>query len=106
MKATNILIYNMSTVYSDDIAPESLKVVLVDLDGLKIKRKPSRREELRALVRLSLSADLSPHITIADRARFLNNYLTCYGSGRPDWKSLWRKIQTEREQSFQDHIPG
>ncbi len=106
MKATNVLIFNMPGVYSDDIDPKSLKVVLVDLDGLKIKRKPSRREELRALVRLGLSADLSPYITTADRARFLTSYLTCYGSGRPDWKALWRKIQVEREQSFQDHIPG
>jgi serine/threonine protein kinase len=106
MKATNILIFNMPSVYCDALDPQSLKVVLVDLDGIKIKRKLSCREELRALIRLSLSADLSPNITTGDRARFLKSYLTCYGSGLPDWKTLWRNIQSEREKSFQDHIPG
>ncbi|MFA5864136.1 MAG: lipopolysaccharide kinase InaA family protein [Phycisphaerae bacterium] len=106
MKATNILIHNMPSVYDPQIDPKSLQIVLVDLDGLRIKHRPSERDKLRALVRLSLSSDLSPCITQSDRARFLKNYLTCYGSGIPDWKSLWRKIQLEREKSFQDHIPG
>lgn len=106
MKATNILIYNMHSYYSDQINPASLRVVLVDLDGLKSKRSPSHRDQLRALIRLSLSADLSLHITQTDRARFLKDYLTCFGSGLPDWKTLWRQIQAEREKSYQDHIPG
>jgi len=105
MKATNVLIHNMPSDHPNDIDPRSLQVVLVDLDGLRIK-KPSHRDQLRALVRLSLSADLSPYLTATDRARFLKSYMTCYGSGVPDWKSLWRRVQLEREQSFQDHIPG
>jgi serine/threonine protein kinase len=106
MKATNILIYNLHPHYSDQVDPQSLRVVLVDQDGLKFKRWPSERDLLRALTRLSLSADLSLHITMTDRARFLKNLMTYYGSGIPDWKALWRKIATEREKSFQDHIPG
>jgi len=106
MKGTNILIHNMPMDLPDDIDPADLKVVLVDLDGLGIKFRPSVRDQLRPLVRLSYSADLSSYITLTDRARFLKNYLTCYGSGLPDWKSLWRKIQTEREKNSQNHIAG
>jgi len=105
MKATKVLIYNMSADPFQPVDPRTLKVVLVDLDGLRIKT-PSERDQLRAIIRLSLSADLSPHITATDRARFLRSYLTCYGSGVPDWKSLWRQIQLEREKNYQDHIPG
>ena len=105
MKATNILIQNLPSELTEAVDPKSLQVVLVDLDGLRIK-DPSQRDQIRALVRLSLSADLSTHVTQTDRARFLKSYLTCYGSGVPDWKSLWRTIQLEREKSFQDHIPG
>ena len=76
------------------------------MDGVRLKRTLTEKDQLRPLARLSLSADLSPHVTLADRARFLKSYLTRYGSGVPDWKLLWQQIVTERESRFQDHIAG
>lgn len=106
MKATNILIYGATVENCKSLVPSTLRIVLIDLDGLSLKRRASLAEQLRALARLSISADLSPYITQTDRARFLKAYLTRYGSGSADWKKLWRQIETERENRFQDHLAG
>jgi len=106
MKATNILIGGLSLEAPGLVDPERLRLVLIDLDGLRLKRRSRLRERLRSLARLSLSADLSPHVTMADRARFLRLYLAGYGSGVPDWRALWRQIVDEREQRFPDHLAG
>jgi len=106
MKATNILIHGVRPDRIESVDTGRLNLVLVDLDGLRKKRRADVRDELRAMARLSFSADLSPHITLADRARFLKAYLTCYGSGSAHWKTLWRQIQKQRQTRFQDHIPG
>jgi len=106
LKATNILIHGATVEDCRQLDPSKLKLVLVDLDALSLKRRAREREQLRALARLSVSADLSPYITLADRVRFLKTYLTCYGSGVPDWKRLWRDIETERDNRFPDHLAG
>ncbi len=106
MKATNILIRNISLDSPETVNPEDLQLVLIDLDGLRLNKIVRMKDQLRALARLSISADLSPHITLADRVRFLKNYLYSVGGGLPDWKSLWRTIQVEREQRFPDHLAG
>lgn len=106
LKATNILIHGMTVEDCRSVDPATLKLVLVDLDGLRLKRRSSHQDLTRAMARLSISADLSPHITQTDRARFLQDYLTRFGSGDPDWKTLWQQIQTERENRFQDHLAG
>ncbi len=106
MKATNILVQGVSLEERESFPVDQMKLVLVDLDGVRLKRTLTEKDQLRPLARLSLSADLSPLVTLADRARFLKSYLTRYGSGVPDWKLLWQQIVTERESRFQDHIAG
>ena len=105
MKATNILVQGAGLEHRNRIDPDKLRLVLVDLHGLRLKRRPTAKDELRPLVRLSLSADLSPLITMTDRVRFLKAYLTHYGSGLPDWRTLWRQIENEREGRQPDHVP-
>ncbi len=106
MKASNILIRNISIENPNNIIPENMQIILVDLDGLKLKRRTSEKDQLRALARLSISADLSPYITLADRVRFLKQYMQRIGSGKPNWKKLWYDIQIEREKRFHDHLAG
>ncbi len=106
MKASNILLRNITTENKNEINPDDIQIILVDLDGLKLKRRVSEKDKLRTLARLSVSADLSPYITLTDRARFLKIYLQKIGSGKPNWKKLWHEIQTEREKRFPDHLAG
>ncbi len=106
MKATNILLRNVTIESAKDIIPEQIQIILVDLDGLKLKRRTNPKDQLRALTRLSISADLSAYVTLTDRLRFLKFYMRRIGSGKPEWKKLWRDIQSEREKKFHDHIAG
>jgi tRNA A-37 threonylcarbamoyl transferase component Bud32 len=95
LKATNILVRNMPFSPAPDIDTETLQVVLVDTDSVVWKRKFTEANEIRVIRRLARSIDLTTTITRTDRARFLRSYLTRFGSGRPDWKSLWRKIEAD-----------
>jgi len=106
MKATNILLRNVTIESAKNIIPEQVQIILVDLDGLKLKRRTNSKDQLRALTRLSISADLSAYITLTDRLRFLKFYMQRIGSGKPKWKRLWREIQLERERRFHDHLAG
>jgi hypothetical protein len=96
MKGTNILLRNMPFEYTNQQAKD-IQVILIDLDGLTMNVRKEELGELKALVRLSYCVDYSEYVTRADRARFLKAYLTQFGSGRPNWKGLWRKIQAQRK---------
>jgi tRNA A-37 threonylcarbamoyl transferase component Bud32 len=96
LKGTNILIKNATLCYHAGLHPENLELVLVDLDSVVRKNKLSEKDILRPYLRLAAVADLCPYLSKTDRARFLKTALTHFGSGRPDWKSLWRKIQQHR----------
>jgi tRNA A-37 threonylcarbamoyl transferase component Bud32 len=97
MKGVNILLQNMTFEYKGQPAKD-IRVIVIDLDALKIDGRKTERDQLRAIVRLSYCVDYSEYVTRTDRARFLKAYLTQFGSGRPDWKKLWRKIAVERNQ--------
>jgi tRNA A-37 threonylcarbamoyl transferase component Bud32 len=95
MKGVNILLRNMTFEYTGQPAKD-IQVVLIDLDGLKVSGRGNEQERFREIVRLSYCVDYSDYVTRTDRARFLKAYLTKFGSGRPNWKKLWRKIEEER----------
>lgn len=90
-KASNILVLPAS---DEAEVPE---VWLVDLNGLRSVR---RRADFRLwpLVRLSVSLEVSPHVTRTDRLRFLKR--TMLGPGRTDrdWKPLWRELARGSDQ--------
>jgi tRNA A-37 threonylcarbamoyl transferase component Bud32 len=96
LKATNILVRNMPFTPNADIDPETLRVVLVDTDSVIWKRKLTKADEISVFSRLAKSIAQVPAVSRTDRVRFLCEYLTRYGSGRPDWKSLWRKIAAKQ----------
>lgn len=105
MKASNILVRNATPEGLCGQVSE-LRLVLIDLDGLKPKRRPTEQDAIRAMARLSFSADLSPYVTLTDRVRFLRAYLTRYGESAANWRRLWADIVTERETRFSDHTAG
>jgi hypothetical protein len=85
-KAPNLL------VQWDPAGDRPPRLTLVDLDGLVLRRRLSRRERLRPLMRLNVSLDEAKLITRTDRLRFLRAYLI--GPGRSDagWKAIWQEL--------------
>lgn len=88
------------------------RVLLVDLDGLQRGRWPSRRRQIRAMVRLNVSVDPFKRVTLTDRLRFLKQYLALEDgriSDQPNpaptaarrretgWKKIWREISAKSE---------
>jgi hypothetical protein len=86
LKAPNILMRGAAT----DV--RTAEPVLIDLVGVEAGRPVPLRIRVRDLARLNASFLRSPHVTRADRLRFLRAYL-CWGlHGRGDWKPLWRQV--------------
>lgn len=65
----------------------------IDMDGISRSRRPSERQQIRAIVRLCASLLESAGCTSSDRLRFLKGWLTGPGRTARDWKSYWRRIQ-------------
>jgi len=84
-KASNILVANYDQ-------PDQLpQVWIVDLTGLRLcRRRPDF--PLDALMRLSVSLEISPHITRTDRLRFLMRFMLAPGRSNRDWKPLWMEL--------------
>ncbi len=82
MKATNILVREKSD--------GGLIFFLTDLDHIRAKHSPSRRQILRNLYQLNKSfLDLS-EVGIRDRYRFLSHYTSPYK--RREIRPMWRKL--------------
>ena len=86
LKAPNIL------VQWDPAAPEPARTLLVDMDGLRVIRRPTSNVERQVLARLNVSLDHCKRVTLTDRVRFLRLYLTRVGCPQPCWKPLWRQL--------------
>lgn len=75
---------------------ESVQAYVVDLDGLRQRRRLSSRAMYKNLARLASSLSCYGWLTRADRARFLRTYrreLGRAGAGAvPGWKELWREV--------------
>ena len=67
-------------------------VALIDLDGLRLRRRVRQSDQLRALARLNVSLDLCTTVTAADRLRFLRAYFGASDCGAGGWKPLWRQL--------------
>ncbi len=86
LKASNVL------VQWNARRPEHVGLALVDMDGLRLRRRAGKRSELRALARLNVSLDLCTTVTLSDRVRFLKAYVRRPGGRKSDWKVLWRRL--------------
>jgi tRNA A-37 threonylcarbamoyl transferase component Bud32 len=72
--------------------PNSVDACLIDLDGVRLKRRLSRRERADNLSRLAASVHAHPWVSNTHRLRFLRAYLAVLGKSTGDWKDCWREI--------------
>ncbi len=95
LKAANIRVQ----IASDD--PREVKIVLVDLDGIRKVCWNQRAALLRSLARLDASFAHCPTVTRTDRLRLLRAVLRSIDCGGGDWKGAWHRItrMSQRDQA-------
>jgi tRNA A-37 threonylcarbamoyl transferase component Bud32 len=86
-KAQNVLV----------VTRPRLKLLWIDMDGLKRARRPSHARQLRALARLHVSLLAVRSLTRTDRARFLKAYLARFGCDPHAWRIAWRGLSRASE---------
>jgi hypothetical protein len=89
-KAQNVLV----------VAGPRLKLLWIDMDGLKRTRRPPAAPQLQALLRLHVSLLDVPGLTRADRVRFLKAYLARFGSDPRAWRSAWHELARAAEEKI------
>lgn len=80
LKAANILV----TAWNE--------IRFIDLVGVRLQSKVSRRIRMRDLTRLNASFVNSTHVTRSDRLRFLRTYLAWGLRGQAGWKDWWKQV--------------
>jgi tRNA A-37 threonylcarbamoyl transferase component Bud32 len=78
-KASNILVVQQ---------PE-LKLLWIDMDGVRFRGRRAAASSLRPLVRLNVSLQDVAGLTRTDRVRFLKAYFARYGQSPGTWRALW-----------------
>jgi hypothetical protein len=81
-KAQNILV----------VTHPKLKLLWIDMDGLRRVGRLSRAQRLMPLVRLHVSLLDVPGLTRMDRVRFLKSYFARFGSDPNAWRGVWREL--------------
>lgn len=71
---------------------DAVQTLLIDLDGVRIRKSLCRRVRVENLARLAASMEAHDWITHADRLRFLRAYQRGLHGEREDWKALWRDV--------------
>lgn len=84
---------NLLVVDEDD----TLRTLIIDLDGAQVKRRISRRRRYRDLARLAVGVQSFGFLSRSLRLRFLLAYL--YGAGTPfaNWKNEWHRLSEASE---------
>ena len=77
-----------------------LALLWIDMDGLRLVRRASMADQLRALTRLHVSLLDVPGLTRTDRARFLKAYFARFGADTRVWREAWRQISFASEQKL------
>jgi tRNA A-37 threonylcarbamoyl transferase component Bud32 len=85
LKASNLLVH-----WSVGSPP---RLVLVDLDGLRLRRRVGARRRFQGLMRLNVSLLKCPPVNHAGRLRMLLGYLRRPGAGRISFKPYWRVLE-------------
>jgi tRNA A-37 threonylcarbamoyl transferase component Bud32 len=98
LKAANILVQSRKVQVPgawDDFSSAAFDFGpfwLIDLVGVRLQRRVSRRRRVQNLARLNASFQDQAAVTRADRLRFLRVYLQWGLLGRCGWKAWWRQI--------------
>ncbi len=71
---------------------EDVEAFLIDLDGLRQRRRVPFAACTKGLTRLAVSAEMHPWLSRTDRLRFLQAYLRQMAENRRTWKTWWRAI--------------
>ncbi|QOJ13822.1 MAG: hypothetical protein HRU75_03820 [Planctomycetia bacterium] len=74
------------------VCEEPLRLVWIDMDGVRRAVRVTREDERRALARLCVSLDESPGLTRGDVARFLKAYCARFGADVNRWRQMWRAV--------------
>jgi tRNA A-37 threonylcarbamoyl transferase component Bud32 len=72
--------------------PDDVRAALVDLDGVRLRRRLSERTRTRDLARLAASLARHTWVGRADYLRFLVAYAAAQAPARPDWRGIWRSV--------------
>jgi tRNA A-37 threonylcarbamoyl transferase component Bud32 len=70
----------------------SVDVLMIDLDGLRVRRTVGPATRSRDLGRLATSAEAHRWLTRTARLRLLRSYLAQFPLESREWKPLWRQI--------------
>jgi tRNA A-37 threonylcarbamoyl transferase component Bud32 len=81
-KAGNVLV----------ISQPQLRLLWIDMDGLRRSRRRSEAQQLRALAALHVSLLNVPGLNRSDRVRFLKSYTARFGADPRAWQALWRRL--------------
>jgi tRNA A-37 threonylcarbamoyl transferase component Bud32 len=81
-KASNLLV----------VPPPQLKLLWIDMDGVRFRPRRTELWWLRPLVRLHISLEDVPGLTHTDRVRFLKAYFARYGASPDAWRAAWRVL--------------
>ena len=72
--------------------PATTNLWFIDLVGVRLHKRLSKRRRTQNLARLNVSFLNDPLVSLSDRLRFLRVYLGWGIHGQGDWKSWWRAI--------------
>jgi hypothetical protein len=87
-KASNVLVVPL---------PE-MKLLWIDMDGVRPPGRHRRERELWPLVRLHVSLLAVPGLTRTDRVRFLRAFFTRFGSSPDHWREAWGMLAQQSEE--------
>ena len=72
---------------------EGVETMVIDLDGVRFRRKVGASTRAKNLARLAASLQAHPWLARTDRLRFLRGYFDELGSPSRGWKRFWREIE-------------
>lgn len=88
LKAANLLVAERG----DSADGEPMGTYLIDLDGVRIRRRVHRGRRAADLARLAAGIEAHPWLTRSVSCRFLHAYAAQFPPGAVAWKSLWRDV--------------
>ncbi len=89
-KASNILV----------VEHPELKLLWIDMDGLRKARFESVSRNLHPLMRLHVSLLELPGLTTTDRVRFLRRYFARFGASPSQWRTVWPRLRRASEKKL------